>query len=234
MKTRNVNPICLIKNSILILVLLIGFFQQGISQEESTKTSLEAKNKSTVIPMNSLRFNPIKAMGFGRLNLSYERKSKNYNYFVITEIEAWLQGPSKSWGERASNKGIRYSVGVKNYYTTASNNSAFYVGSSIFYGRHKIGDKQALNNTSSSENYKDIDHRIQLTSLGLKVHLGIRKNFKKNLFVEAGLDASTAWNSTETNTVWVYNHSANKSEAKLRSALTGQSIEPVLIFGFVF
>ncbi len=239
MKKRSVNSTTNknVKQLIICLVFVLGFFQQGMSQKTAAEieTSITPKGQSIAKPLNSIRIAPLKIVLIRQANLSYERAIVN-NLFATVEIEAWFKRPFKYlFGNRnAANKGMRYSVGIKNYMDFRSGKTSFYLGASVFYGKHKVGDKQPLDATAYSDEFQNTDQRLQLTSQGVKLNLGVRRNFKNNCFIEVGINAGVASSSVGKEMVSVYSESDKKRKVKLRPTITGQFVEPVLNFGFAF
>ncbi len=243
MKTHRVKIKYLVKNNLLILVLLLGFCQLGISQRKLIETKEEEKVEmlTTTIPKpeHSVKITPIKALLFQRINVVYE----NHLYkdiYVSGEVQGWFmtRDPLSLFSEGISiNKGIRMAIGVRSYSSKKGKPTAFYLGLSMFYGSHKLREERSgVSNLFTSSSLVNRAGNIKLTSQGFKLSMGFRRTFKTGLFIEGGFDFGGAWTNQKKDSLTLFpeERTDGTREASFNGLISGQFSEPVLSIGYSF
>ena len=244
MKTRHINSIRLVKNSTLILVLLIGFFQQGISQRAQTqsKKTVDRNTHEITKPKNTISFTPLKGLTSQRMNFAYEREMYK-NVFVTGDLQVWFQDRAPRpfllirSNDKSTNKGTRASVGIRNYFVSKSAKTSFYLGASMFFGSHEIskteGSREAGLLLSGKNGYYG---EVALFSRGIIFGLGVRKNFANSMFIEFGLNTGRAWTNKGKDSITLisYDQPGAKRNEKLDSIINGKFVEPMFNFGIAF
>ncbi len=243
MKKRPVKSKIYLKISMLVLAFFIGLSQKGISQNATSTQDEKVATNSDKLPRakNVLRATPIKTFISQRTSIAYERAVYK-NIYATVELQAWFQDRSprkilfNNPNDRSVNKGLRYALGARYYSTKEFSNNSFYIGAILFYGSHKIREKQAASSGFLSINTDGRNGEVNLVSQGAKLSLGFRRTFAKTLFFEIGLDLGKAWTNKGKDTLTLYpvNKSEDVYELDLHRLISGPFVEPMLAVGFVF
>ncbi len=241
MKTRNVTSDNFIKSALLILVMLIGFSQKGMSQRKQAKSEevidmVAATPTNIPTPNYSIKITPLKAFIYQRVNISLE--SRIYKkLFIVGDAQSWFldRDPTFSSSEnRSINKGARLAIGVYSNSSKKLNSGSFHLGASLFFGNHEIEEKRK----SYIKDLVEQSGKIKLLSYGFKVGFGARKTFKNRIFLEAGYDVGYAWNNKNLNRIPLSPSSIDGierlKEIDLNILISGFFTEPMISIGYSF
>lgn len=235
-----------VKQVVICLVFLFGFFHQGITQSAQTATKEKVATNLMENPVrkNSIRTTtPLKALISQRMNIAYERHVYK-SIYATAGAQFWFQDRSPSGHilgnprNHTLNKGIRYSLGARYYHNSHNRPTSFYFGASIFYGQHRIEETQGSESGFLSQyNTSGQFGADDLTSQGVIASIGLHRTFGKVFYFDLGLNVGKAWTNTGKDTITLYPTMDRKEESIERNLprnIAGKVLEPMLSIGFNF